>query len=64
MEVFEWPFFGVVFMIPSRPKPAPIGVMGADFWRRFLVGWLYREKIFIELMTSDRKLKVSREGSK
>ena len=27
-------------------------------------GWKLRERIFIELMTSDRKLKASREGSK
>ena len=33
-----------------------------DFVYHSTLGW--RERIFIELMTSDRKLKASREGSK
>ena len=45
---------------PSQRVPVPL----ESGSKCLNVGFLAEERIFIELMTSDRKLKASREGSK
>ena len=51
-----------MLVLMDRPSTDLSGNTGAFF--RFFITVQHKERIFIGLMTSDRKLEASREGSK